>query len=332
MGSLRRTEEYGIGMTGLVPARSFCPEGRLFIKREDGNLGGSIKARTAYFILKDLCRRMGDLAGLTLIESTSGNLGIALARLGADLGVRVLCAVDPTVATEKLAMLAEAGGEIRMVHQAGGQDFRAARIAYVKKQAEETNCIWPNQYSNEVGMLAHEATTGPEIWAETNGLVDIVVVSVGTGGTICGIGSFLRSCGRDVLVVGVEPVGSIIFGGEPGPYLSSGAGLDGPSPLLQRHGSVIDLYAKVADDLAIAACREFAAKEPFGIGITGAASALVGRQLARLHPDKLVVAIAADGAENYRTIIDSLHVQPNIVRNAEFRLLPPAWEHGLGGV
>lgn len=325
MGSLRRTEEYGIGATELVPALSFCPEGGLFIKRESKNFGGSIKARTAYFILKDLCERMGDLAGLTLIESTSGNLGIALARLGADLGVRVLCAVDPTVAAEKLAMLAQAGGEVRMVEQVEGQDFRATRIAYVMKQAKETGCIWPNQYANEAGMLAHESTTGPEILSATNGRVDMVVAAVGTGGTICGIGRFLRSSGRNVVMVGVEPVGSTIFGGEPGAYLSSGAGMDGPSSLLQRHGRVVDLYAKVPDDVAIAACREFAAKEPFGIGITGAASALVGRQLARLHPDKIVVAIAADGVENYRTTMASVSAPPGSDRTVEFRLLPTPW-------
>jgi cysteine synthase len=329
MGSLRRAEEYGIGGTSLFRASSFCPEGCLFVKRESDNFGGSIKARTAYFILKDLCERMGDLSGLTLIESTSGNLGIALARLGADLGVRVLCAVDPTVATEKLAMLAEAGGEIRMVNQVDSLDFRAARIAYVKKQAEEAGCIWPNQYANEAGMLAHEVTTGPEIWAATNGRVDIVVVAVGTGGTICGIGRFLKSTGRNVLVVGVEPVGSTIFGGEPGAYLSSGAGMDGPSSLLQRYGLVVDLFTKVTDYVAIGACKEFAAREPFGIGITSAASALVARQLAAQHPDKLVVSIAADAAENYHTTIASVHAPPRSDRIEEFRLLPPPWRRGM---
>jgi cysteine synthase A len=212
-----------------------------------------------------------------------------------------------------------------MVDRTEGLDFRAARIAYVRKQAEEAGWFWPNQYANEAGMLAHEATTGPEIWAATAGRVDIVVVAVGTGGTVCGIGRFLRSVDRDVCVVGVEPVGSTIFGGEAAAYLSSGAGLDGPSPLVQRHGSVIDLYAKVADDVAIAACREFAAKEPFGIGITGAAAALVARQLARRDPAKLVVAIAADSAENYRTIVASVPAPPGVDPDQEIGLHRPPW-------
>ena len=300
---LRPMAAYGIGATALVAARGFCPDGQLLIKRETSNLGGSIKARTAYFILQDLCQRVGDLAGRTLIDSTSGNLGIALARLGSDLGLRVICAVDPTVAEEKLAIIEAAGGEVCVVDPAGCPDFRAARIAYVKRTAEELGHFWPNQYANEAGMRAHADSTGPEIWAATGGQVDTVVSAVGTGGTICGLGQFFRQTGRPVSIVGVEPVGSTIFGGSTGPYLSSGSGLDGPSALVRRHGGVIDLFAKVSDAAAIAACLEFSNREDFDVGLTGAAAALVGRHLASRHPDKRVVVIAADGADNYRSAL-----------------------------
>ena len=316
---------YGIGATALLPARGFCPDGRLFIKREASNMGGSIKARTAYYILQDLCQRVGELAGRTLIESTSGNLGIALARLGNDLGLRVICAVDPTVAQEKLALIEAAGGEICVVDPGGCPDFRAARIAHVKRIADELGHLWPNQYANEAGMRAHADTTGPEIWADTAGQVDMVVSAVGTGGTICGLGQFFRKTGRPVSIVGVEPVGSTIFGGSPGPYLSSGSGLDGPSVLVQQHGSLIDFFAKVPDSAAITACLEFSNCEDFDVGLTGIAAALVGRQLARRYPDKLVVAVAADGADNYRSVLVGTSVGGLIDTPQSLALEPPPW-------
>lgn len=300
MNHLRALADCGIGRTPCLAASRFCPEGRLLIKLESGNRSGSIKARTAWYLLDESVRAGRVKQGSTLVESTSGNLGLALADLGRQVGASTVCVVDPTVSEAKISKLVAAGAEVLFARlDEKFRDYPTARIAEVERLVKERGWIWLNQYATPAGMKAHEETTGPEIWTDTAGRIDCVVAAVGTGGTICGIGRYLKQVAPAIQVVAVEPVGSTIFGGHPGPFISAGSGLAGPSSLVKRFGNVIDFVAKVPDAMAASICNSFAQTEAFTVGITGAAAAAVARQIIIQHPDWSVVALAADGCENY---------------------------------
>ncbi|MDR6774847.1 pyridoxal-phosphate dependent enzyme [Azospirillum sp. BE72] len=309
MRRLRNMRDYGIGGTPLHWARDFCPQGQLALKLEQSNATGSIKARTAYYLLADMIQR-GDIEpGCRIVESTSGNLGLALAALAAEIGVGVTCLVDPTVVERKVDRLRACGAEVRVVERGGHPDHRSARMAEAERLGRRSGWLWPNQYANEAGMLAHEETTGPEILQALDGRVDVVVAPVGTGGTLLGIGRALKAHRPGIRLVAVEPEGSTIFGGRPGHYLSAGAGLHEPSPLLRRYGRCIDGFSKVDDETAIRTCLAVAECEPCTIGITAGAAVAVAARIAARNPDLVVVAIVPDAADNYEQI-HSLPVPP----------------------
>jgi cysteine synthase len=249
---------------------------------------------------------------MTLVESTSGNLGLALAYLAGDIGISTVCVVDPTVSAAKITKLREGGADVCFAKLDDlHKDYPSARIAEVRRLVQSRGWIWLNQYAAPAGMRAHEETTGPETWAATGGRLHCVVASVGTGGTICGMGRFLKRVDPGIQIIAVEPLGSTIFGGQPGPFMSAGSGLSGPSSIVRRFGNVIDFVAKVSDAAAVGACKIFAQRESYTIGITAAAAALVGRRVAERHPDWTVVSIAADGSESYQDALKS----PDLVGN-----------------
>lgn len=302
MRRLRDMREYGIGGTPLHWACDFCPQGQLALKLEQFNATGSIKARTAYYLLADMIRRGEIESGCRIVESTSGNLGLALAALTAEIGVDVTCLVDPTVVERKVDRLRACGAEVRVVERGGHPDHRSARMAEAERLGRQPGWLWPNQYASEAGMLAHEETTGPEILRELAGRVDVVVAPVGTGGTLVGIARALKAHRPGIRMVAVEPEGSTIFGGRPGCYLSAGAGLHEPSPLLLRHARYVDGFSKVDDETAIQTCLAVAEREPCSIGITAGAAVAVAAHIATGNPDQIVVAIVPDAADNYEQI------------------------------
>lgn len=304
MHGLSSIASYGIGATPMHRVCAFCQQGQLFLKFEQCNATGSIKARTAHFIVEDLIRRRMIEPGMTIVESTSGNLGVALALFGNEIGVSVVCLVDPTVPNSKVQRLREAGAEIRVVDLDDHVDYRSARMAKADRLSRQAGWVWPNQYENSAGMSAHEKTTGPEIWDALEGKVDCVVAAVGTGGTICGIARALKMRKPDVEIVAVEPLGSTIFGGTPSSYISAGAGLHEPSPLLHRHGRYIDRFAKVSDAIAIQTCHAIAHIENVSVGPTAGAAIAVAHRLAVAGPNRVVVAIVPDGSEGYDDILD----------------------------
>lgn len=207
-------ESYGIRTTPIHLAKALCPIGQLYVKLEDVNVTGSIKARTAHYIVSDMIQRKKIKPGMTIVESTSGNLGIALALFGREIGVSVVCLVDQTIPTRKIQRLRDAQAEVRLVELSVHPDFRTARLVEACRLGKLADWIWPNQYGNEAGMFAHEETTGPEIWEALLGSVDCVVGTLGTGGT-GGIARALKKRKPSVRIVAVEPCGSTIFGGIP---------------------------------------------------------------------------------------------------------------------
>lgn len=301
---LRAMASYRIGGTHLIAATNFAPIGRLFVKIESENATGSIKDRPAYFVMNDLLRHPKFVPGICLVESTSGNFGMSLQLFAKEMRFRLLCVVDPTIGRQKLDRLTAAGAELEFVTSADG-NHRAARLKRAKELDATPGFLWPNQFGNPANVAAHEETTGPEIWEQTNGTVTTVVCAVGTGGTVCGVGRALKARAAQVNVVAVEPHGSTIFAGVFEPYLNVGAGLPEPSAILRRFGSVIDSYAKVPDDLAVATALEFAEKEGVGVGVTSGMVLAVSRGLAARRPEDVIVAVAPDGADNYEDVLIS---------------------------
>ncbi len=297
MWQLGPPSAYGIGTTAMTVA-PVDGGGRVYVKLENSNMTGSIKDRTAYFLLWGLMRSGRLRPGETVVESTSGNLGTSLARFGRLLGFETLCVVDDGVPAAKVGKLRQAGAQIEVVSQGGFPDARIARIARVRALGELPGHVWPNQYENPMGVLAHSATTAPEIWRELGRAPDVVVVPVGTGGTICGIGRYARLRRSGARIVAVEPLGSTIFGGEAKPYLGVGAGLREPSSLLRRFGGVIDSFAKMPDRVAIASAAHWA-ECGLKLGITAGGAVAVAVQLATQHPDRTVVALAPDDSYSY---------------------------------
>jgi len=308
-------EAYGIGKTPLLRCASFAPTGRLFTKFEMYNRGGSIKDRTAYYVFRAAMESPSAIATRQLVESTSGNLGASLAVFAREFGFRLRCVVDPTIARAKIERLRGAGAEVEFVTSPDG-DHRSERTRRAAELAATGEFHWTRQLANPANVRAHEETTGVEIYEQTGGSAAIVVVAVGSGGTICGVGRALKRRNRDVRIIGVEPAGSTIFGGTPGPYLTAGAGLRTPSHLLRQHGYVIDSFARVEDAMAIREALDFARREGVAVGITSGMTLAIARRISAARPDEVVVAIAADGADNYCDMMIDLGVElaePTIV-------------------
>ena len=297
---LKDFHEYGLGSTPLVRLSRYCSRGNLYIKLEKCNPNGSIKDRTAYFIVRDLLTT-GRLSPKTiLVESSSGNLGLALGYFSQELGIEFVCLVDPTIAPDKLRQLLEKNVKVHVVSQGNNPDYRTARIRLANYLDKKPNWIWTNQYGNPSNYKSHYETTGSEIWDQTRGEVDYVVCSVGTGGTICGIGHYLKQKKSEIKIIGVEPVGSTIFGGLPKAYLNAGAGMGYPSELIRKYGDVIDYYCKVKDEDSIQECINLLFKESLSVGITSGSVLKLGLHLAYRYPGSNIVVIAPDGGEKYQ--------------------------------
>lgn len=296
---------YGLGNTPLHHATKHCPNCNVYIKLEAANPHGSVKDRTAYYIVKDLIDTGRLQSSSKLVESSSGNLALALAFFAGEVGVPFVCLADPSIVPEKLEELQKAGVEVRVVSLGSNSDLRTARIQTAKELAKRPDWIWTNQYDNLANFKAHFETTGPEIWAQTAGRIEYVVCSVGTGGTICGVGCYLKQRNPAMKVIAVEPKGSTIFGGEPGDYLNAGAGMAYPSGIMREHGHVVDYFCQVDDGVAIQECNRIGETEALSLGITGGAATVVARHLATKHPDSCIVALAPDSGERYVRLLQS---------------------------
>lgn len=308
--------DYGLGNTPLHKAAIYCRSGNLYLKLEKFSPTGSVKDRAAYYMLKDLIETGTLKRGIALVESSSGNLGLAIGYFARELGVRFVCLVDPTVPRKKLEQLENAGVEIHQVSLGNSPDYRTARIQLARELSRQPGWIWTNQYDNPANFRAHYETTGPEIWAQTEGQVDYIVCSVGTGGTICGIAHYLKQKNPAIKVVAVEPEGSTIFGGKPGTYLSVGAGLRGPSGIILKYGHNIDYYCKINDQDSIQECVKILVTENLSVGVTTGMVLVVASDLAAHHPDKNVVAIAPDGGENYTDLFNFTAYTGSIMSSA----------------
>jgi cysteine synthase len=291
-----------IGRTPMVKLRRILPAGapEVFLKLEQFNPGGSIKDRTALGMLIR-AEEMGVLKpGMTIIESSSGNTAIGLAMLGRDRGYNVIAICDRHLPEAKRIRLRSFGADIVYLPDTPkGIDTVELRIGVADYLAAITsNSISLGQYSNPANPAIHYSSTGPEIWNDMSGNITALFSAVGTCGTITGVGKFLKERDSNISIYGVEPEGSIVFGGEKSNYLVQGGGLSFIPPVLDR--SVIDYGIKVPDAATFYAIRKLALHEGWMVGGTGGmVMAAILNNLEKFSEQDRLVGIIPDGGERY---------------------------------
>ncbi|UFS59997.1 cysteine synthase A [Subtercola endophyticus] len=289
-----------VGHTPLVRINRLAEgiDTTLLAKLEFYNPANSVKDRIGVAII-DAAEKSGALKpGGTIVEGTSGNTGIALAMVGAARGYKVILTMPETMSMERRVVLRAYGAELVLTPGADGMKGAvetANRIA-----AETEGAILAHQFENEANPAIHYATTGPEIWGDTDGAVDIFVAGIGTGGTITGTGHYLREQKPGIQIVGVEPIDSpILNGGAPGPHKIAGIGANFVPEILDRevYDEIIDV--SLADSIRVS--RELAAKEGILAGISTGAIFWAALELAKRpeNAGKTIVAIVCDFGERY---------------------------------
>ena len=268
---------------------------RVLVKLERFNPAGSVKDRVARQMLDDAeaSGRISPDRGSTIIEPTSGNTGLAAAR-----GYRMVVTMPDTMSPERRRLMAAYGAEVVLTPGAQGM---AGAIARAEELAREIpGSIVAGQFENPSNPAAHEATTGPEIWEDTEGAVDVFVAGAGTGGTVTGVGRYLRARKPDVRIVAVEPAGSpVLEGGQAGPHGIQGIGAGFIPAVLDT--TIYDEVVPVADEDAFAAARALARTEGVLVGISSGAALWAAIELARRPENeaKTIVALLPDTGERY---------------------------------
>lgn len=290
-----------IGDTPLVRLSRLHPPGNLVAKIEYLNPGGSIKERIAVTMI-DAAEKAGLLKpGGTIIEPTSGNTGVGLALVGAVRGYRVICTVPDKVSREKQDLLRAYGVEVIETPTEYGPGHPESYYGVADKLAAEIDgSFQPNQYFNDANPRAHYETTGPEIWEQTDGEIDVFVAGVGTGGTITGAGRFLKEKKPSIEVVGADPRGSIYTAGPDGDihqYYVEGVGEDFYPETVDLE--VIDRFVEVDDAGSFAMARLLARTEGVLTGGSGGLAVEVARRVASEDSTRLVVVIVPDSGRGY---------------------------------
>ena len=269
----------------------------LVAKLERQNPAGSAKDRIALAMIRD-AERAGTLApGGTIVEPTSGNTGIGLCAMAAALGYRVIITMPDTMSVERRRMMTAYGAQLVLTDGAKGM---AGAIEKAEEIARETGGIVAGQFVNPANPQAHYDTTGPEIWADTDGAVDIFVAGVGTGGTITGVGRYLRGKKPEVRIVAVEPDTSpVLSGGKAGPHKLQGIGAGFVPDGLDT--SVYDAVLTVSADDAYAAARTLARTEGILAGISSGAALAAAARVAMqpVNAGKTIVVLLPDTGERY---------------------------------
>lgn len=302
MSKIYTSAEQLIGHTPLLElAHIEAAEGlkaRLLAKLEYLNPAGSVKDRVAKAMIDD-AEATGKLKpGSVIIEPTSGNTGIGLASVAAARGYRVIIVMPETMSVERRLLMKAYGAELVLTEGAKGM---AGAIAKADELAAQTpNSFVPGQFVNPANPAAHRATTGPEIWQDTDGQVDIFVAGAGTGGTITGVGSYLKEQNPAVHIVAVEPATSaVLSGGKAGPHKLQGIGAGFVPEVLNT--SVYDEVMPVTDEDAFAAGRMMGRKEGVLVGISSGAALHAAIQQAKRpeNEGKTIVVLLPDTGDRY---------------------------------
>lgn len=291
-----------IGRTPLLRLRHYEQDhglnAVLLAKLECMNPAGSAKDRVAMSMILDAEARGVLRAGATLIEPTSGNTGIGLASVAASRGYRVIFTMPESMSEERRALLRAYGAELVLTPAKEG--MRGAIAKADELAAQIPNSFIPGQFVNPANPDAHYRTTGPEIWQDTDGKVDFFVTGVGTGGTITGVGRYLKERNPAIRIVAVEPAGSpVLSGGQSGAHGLMGIGSGFIPDVLDT--SVYDEVIRVTEEEAYAAARAVARREGILVGITSGAAVHAAAALAARpeNADKIITALLPDTGERY---------------------------------
>ena len=291
-----------IGNTPLVELTNFEKnhnlDATILGKVELFNPAGSVKDRIAKAMIDEAVKAGKVNDDTVLIEPTSGNTGIGLAAIAAARGNRLIITMPETMSIERRNLMKAYGAEVVLTD--GSKGMKGAIAKAQELAGEIPNSFIPSQFTNPANPSIHEATTGPEIWRDTEGKVDILVAGVGTGGTVTGTGRYLKFQNPDVKVVAVEPAGSpVLSEGHAGAHKIQGIGAGFVPDTLDT--SVYDEVIAVADEDAFETGRELAAKEGLLVGISSGAAVWAAGQLAQRpeNKGKTIVAILPDTGERY---------------------------------
>lgn len=291
-----------IGHTPLVEINRFTEKlglkARILVKLELFNPAGSVKDRIALSMIEDAEKKGLLKPGSVIIEPTSGNTGIGLASIAASKGYRAVFTMPETMSAERRKLLQAYGAEIVLTEGAKGMKGAIAKAEELARQTPGS--FIPGQFVNPDNPEAHVRTTGPEIWDDTDGKVDIFVAGVGTGGTVTGTGRYLKSKNPAVRVVAVEPAASpVLTQGKAGPHAIQGIGAGFVPEVLDT--KIYDEVIDVTNEDALATGREIARKEGFLVGISSGAALFAAVELARRpeNAGKLIVALLPDNGDRY---------------------------------
>ena len=291
-----------IGKTPLLQLSNYASnkglEANVIVKLESFNPAGCVKERIALAMIED-AEAAGILkAGVEIIEPTSGNTGIGLAMVAAVKGYKLTLTMPETMSVERRNLLKALGANLVLTPGANGMKGAIARA--IELHEENPASFIPQQFENSANPKIHNTTTGPEIWNDTDGKVDIFVAGVGTGGTVSGVGAYLKSKNPNIKIVAVEPADSpVLSGGAPGPHKIQGIGA-GFIPK-NYDGSVVDEILQVSNDNSILTSRQLAQQEGLLVGISSGAAAYAATILAQRpeNKGKNIVALLPDTGERY---------------------------------
>ncbi|HQQ88934.1 MAG TPA: cysteine synthase A [Oscillospiraceae bacterium] len=291
-----------IGKTPLLELTNYEKKNelgaRILAKLESFNPAGSVKDRIAKAMIDDAEAKGLLTKNSVIIEPTSGNTGIGLAAVAAARGYRIVITMPETMSVERRNLMKAYGAEIVLTEGAKGMKGAIAKADELAK--EIPNSFIPGQFVNPANPAVHRATTGPEIWEDTDGKVDIFVAGVGTGGTVTGVGEYLKSQNPAVKVVAVEPAASpVLSGGAAGPHKIQGIGAGFVPGVLNT--KIYDEIIPVENDAAFASGKEVGKTDGVLVGISSGAAIWAAAELAKRpeNKGKIIVALLADTGERY---------------------------------
>lgn len=303
MANIKKSAAELIGRTPLMEVTHYeekngITDATILVKLEYFNPAGSAKDRIALHMI-EVAEREGKLKpGGTIIEPTSGNTGIGLASVAAAKGYQVILTLPETMSVERRRLLQAYGAKLELTD--GAQGMKGAIDKAEELQAKTPGAVILGQFDNPANPEIHRLTTGPEIWEDTDGKVDIFVAGVGTGGTITGVGSYLKEKNPALKVVAVEPESSpVLSGGQPGPHKIQGIGANFVPEILDT--DIYDEIIQVSNEDAFAAGRAIATQEGVLVGISSGAALHAAAELAKRpeNKGKVIVALLPDSGDRY---------------------------------